>query len=388
LSIALAGADDRLDIQWQPERGYAIERVQFADGTIWDRNMLESQAAPDTQGDRGSGAGDGVPASGDGHAPAGGGASQAGGDAAPAPDGGAVASASGTGAPSADVGAAAADSGSTSANVGTPTASHGSPSTDPGASAADHGAPQPQVSAQAGGGKQSGTISGRVADPGNAQSATGASQHEAFAAALRQFGALEATTAPAPARSASKSIDLSDAQSVSGYSAAALGAAASFSALQPAQPDLQRWLDNWVGPSARAGSARAGSGAREASEASSNVETGQPSSVPEPSNLQNEFPDAQPAETLTPEQIGQSYADIEIWLAANPGIERDLAGAGGSMPDRNLFIVTGSGSGCASDAGAISMPGFGETPGMAVIAGGAMQALRGLREGYTPLGVL
>jgi hypothetical protein len=31
---------------------------------------------------------------------------------------------------------------------------------------------------------------------------------------------------------------------------------------------------------------------------------------------------------------------------------------------------------------------FGEAPGMAAIAGNALQPLRGIKEGYAPLGVL
>jgi hypothetical protein len=105
-----------------------------------------------------------------------------------------------------------------------------------------------------------------------------------------------------------------------------------------------------------------------------------------PAYLQGDLPEAQPAEALTPEQIGQSYDDIELWLAANPGFEPGIPGSSGSLPERNLFACIGSGR--VNDAGTISMPKFGDTPGMAAISGHALQPLRGISEGYALLNVL
>lgn len=295
LTLAVAGTDDRLAIQWQPQDGYAIEQVQFADGAIWDGAMLESQATPDPQADSGTG---------------------------------------------------------TDNDGGMPTGD--------------------------GGGAGGGTT-----EPQNPQAATIQSQQEALVAAMRMLAAIESTAAPVPSRNTAKPVGMFDAQSAGTQSVTASNPASFFTALQPAQPNLQTWLDNWLGPSARASS-----GAPETSDSLSPVEAGEPSSAQDlaPSNLQSDIPEAQPAELLTPEQISQSYEDIRLWLAANPGIEQGIAGANGSLPERNLFACIGTG--CANDAGLISMPKFGDTPGMAAIAGNALQPLRGIKEGYTLLGAL
>ena len=50
-----------------------------------------------------------------------------------------------------------------------------------------------------------------------------------------------------------------------------------------------------------------------------------------------------------------------------------------------LFAYAGFGS--ASDGG-VALPGaFGQTPGMVAIGGQALQPLRGLKDGYIPLGL-
>ena len=46
LTLAVAGTNDRLSILWQPEAGYGIERVEFADGTVWDKATLASFFPP------------------------------------------------------------------------------------------------------------------------------------------------------------------------------------------------------------------------------------------------------------------------------------------------------------------------------------------------------
>jgi len=317
LSLALTGTADRLDIQWQPQDGYAIERVQFADGAIWDRAMLESKAAPEAQAGAGSGADNG------GGAPAG----DAGGAGAPV-DGG-------------------------------------------GAGGADAAPPS--------------NAGGTAADAQSAPAAAMQSRQQALDAAMRMLAAGDLTTAPASSRAAANSAGMSNAQAAGAQPVAAPAPDAFFNALQPAQPNLQRWLDNWLGPSARASM---DANARETSDPTPPAEAGQPLPVQEsaPAYLQGDLPEAQPAESLTPEQIGQSYEDIELWLAANPGFDLSQYGAGGSLPERNLFACIGSG--CANDAGRISMQKFGDTPGMAAIAGHALQPLRGIGEGYALLNVL
>ncbi|MDP2242366.1 MAG: putative Ig domain-containing protein [Burkholderiales bacterium] len=50
LSLRINGTSDELSILWQPQDGYRIEQVRFADGTEWDAATLEAQAnrAPQT----------------------------------------------------------------------------------------------------------------------------------------------------------------------------------------------------------------------------------------------------------------------------------------------------------------------------------------------------
>ena len=153
--------------------------------------------------------------------------------------------------------------------------------------------------------------------------------------------------------------------------------------MPPAQPNLQTWLDNWLGPSARAST-----GTQEASDSTSSFEPGQPSTVQdlEPSSPQSDAPDARTPEALTPEEIAQSYEDIRRWLDENPGIEQGIAGASASLPERNLFA--GIGAGFDQDAGTMAMARFGASPGIAAIAGNALQPLRGIKEGYTLLNVV
>jgi hypothetical protein len=214
----------------------------------------------------------------------------------------------------------------------------------------------------------------------NAQATINRNQQDALAEAMRMLAATESAAAQAPLRNAAKPVEMLDPQPVGGQDTAGANMAKYFTALKPVQPSLQTWLDNWLGPRARATSS-----AEEATGSTLSDEAGQPSSAQDalPFGVQSDIPDAQPAEALTPEEIAQSYEDISLWFADNPGLEQEMAGASGSIPERNLFACIGAG--CASDAGTISMPGFGAAPGMTAIAGNSLQALRGIKEGYTLL---
>jgi hypothetical protein len=205
-------------------------------------------------------------------------------------------------------------------------------------------------------------------------------QQGALAEAMRMLAATESVAAPASLRNAAKPVEMLNSQPVGGQDMAGANMASYFTALKPVQPSLQTWLDNWLGPRARASNST-----EDASGPTTFDEAGPPSSAQDalPFGLQTDIPDAQPAEALTPDEIAQSYADISLWLAANPGMEQEIAGASGSLQERNLFACIGAG--CASDAGTISMPGFGASPGMSAIAGNSLQALHGIREGYTLL---
>ena len=196
------------------------------------------------------------------------------------------------------------------------------------------------------------------------------------------LGASEFAAAPASSPNIATQLDLLNAQARSERPAFAPSPTPFLTTLRPIQPNLQSWLDNWLGPHARAIV-----GLRETSETPA-AEDGQLPSVQDfpPPYLPSDIPDMQPAEPLTPEQIAQRYDDIKIWLDANPGIERDMTGESGSPPERNPFTYIGAGS--AGDTGYVSMAGFGQTPGMAVLGGHAFQRLQGIRDGYTLLGVI
>jgi len=225
----------------------------------------------------------------------------------------------------------------------------------------------------------------------NSRTAASQSRQDALAAAIRLSGAIDAAAAPVSPRNAAKPVDLVGAQFASEQTAFTGNPASSFAALQPAQPNLQSWLDNWLGPRGRASG-----GARETSSPTQSGDGGPPQSVEDsrpqsvqdfaPPNLPDDIPESQPAELLTPEEIAQSYEDIKIWLDANPGIEQGIAGASGSPPERNPFTYIGAGF--AGDTGYVSMPGFGRTPGMAILGGHELAPLRGIKDGYTLLGVI
>jgi Ca2+-binding RTX toxin-like protein len=292
------------------------------------------------------------------------------------------------GSPVADAGAPAADLGPTGAGAATPF--------DAGAASAGIGAVSGADNGESSGARQAGVTAGSSTEAQHPQAAS-PSQQEALIAAMRMLGAIESAAASAQSRTTSRPFDLLDAQSAVGQSAAASNPTpnALFAATQAAQPNLQTWLDSWLGPSARAdNSAREPwnsmppTGAGQPSAADPALGPGQPPSSQDfaPLNLEGEIPQTQPAEFLTPEQIGQSYEAIELWLAVNSGFEQGIAGASGALPERNLFagIVTGS----ANETGTISTQGFGNSPGMAAIAGNTLQPLRGIKEGYTLLGVV
>ncbi len=583
LTLAVTGANDRLDIQWQPQDGYAIERAQFADGTIWDQAMLESRAVPAAPADAGAGATDGggappadpAPTNAGAGPPAGGDTTQtgsgstppsdavladagagtpAGGDATQIASGGAPPAASGTpdagitaptggdttqaasgGAPPADTGTADAGAGTQTSGdstqissgsmsspnagpadngAGTPTggdttqiSSGNTPSPNAGpadngartptggdtnqlatsaTSPADTGTPDPgsgtktagdavqvgnseappvdtappdagvgtpaggdatqiasgetpladtgtadagvatpaddevvQVSsseappvaaeptgAQAGTLLDNGTISiasgeeavaddppssevrptpladGGITASQNSWRATVQSQQAALAAAILLAGAIDSEAAPVSPRKAAKPVEFFGAQAGGEQAASAPSVASFLAALQPVQPSLQTWLDNWLGPRGRASD-----GVRENTPTPA-AEDAQFSVLPEsaPPGVPGDIPERSFSEPLTPEQITQRYEDIKAWLDANPGIEHGIAGASSALPERNLFAFVGAGY--AGDAGIASMRGFGQTAGMAVLDGHALQPLQGIREGYTPLGVM
>ena len=194
------------------------------------------------------------------------------------------------------------------------------------------------------------------------------------------FGAVDSAAASAASRNIAKPFDMFNAQ-LGGEQAAFAPSPTSFlTTLRPTQPSMQTWLDNWLGPRGRAIA-----GVRETPETPA-AEDGRLPSMQDfpPPNLPGDIPEMQPAEPLTPEQIAQRYDDIKIWLDANPGTEPGIAGA--SLPERNPFAYIGAGS--AGGTGLVSMPEFGQTPGMAVLGGQALQGLQGIKEGYTLLGVI
>ena len=223
------------------------------------------------------------------------------------------------------------------------------------------------------------------------ETAAGQTRQDALAAAILLAGMIDSEAAPLSPRNAAKPVQFFGAQPGGEQAAYAPSVNSFFTALQPVQPSLQTWLDNWLGPRGRATDGVRESRPTPAVEDAQSAflpEPAQSSLLPEPAllNVPSDLPEMSFSEPLTPEQITQRYEDINAWLDANPGFERGIAGASGALPERNPFTLAGAGY--AGDTGIASMPGFGQTPGMTVLDGHALQPLQGIREGFTPLGVM
>jgi Ca2+-binding RTX toxin-like protein len=359
LTLAVSGTNDRLDIQWQPEQGYAIERIQFADGTIWDQAMLESRAVPAASPP-------------DAGTPTGSDTTQIANGGMPPADAGAGTQTGGNTFQAAGGGTALADGGTPDAAAGTSSEGITTPGASSGGTVGDGFASSGGSLAPAG--------DGNATALRNPQTAAGRGQQDLLAALTPMLGASESAAAPASSPNIAKPFDLFNARLRSEQATYAPSPTPLLTALRPIQPNLQSWLDNWLGPHARASA-----GLPETPDTWA-AEDGQPPSMQDfpPPYLPSDIPEMQPAEPLTPEQIAQRYDEIKIWLDANPGIEPGIAG--GSPPERNPFTYSGAGS--AGDTGSASMLGFGQTPGMAALGGHTLAPLRGLNDGYTLLGVL
>ena len=361
LTLSVAGTDDRLAILWERQSGYAIERVQFADGTLWDGAMLESLAVPAPLDDIGSAivetdTGTTV-------------------ESEPTPIAAAAvtpdesrSSSIGT------LGIIAADDGEPDVVAATP------PAVRPDASFDSN-----ETLAMIGGAPvRDDPLRGGDSDLRNLPSGAMHNSQDALLALLSTPGAIEFALdeAMAPARTGAKPAEFGSMQVAGEENASTRDPAAFFTALQTSRPNLQTWLDSWLGPSARANSASPDEGS-----ALSNDDD-QSSSEQEltPSDTDSDLPQAQPETELTPEEIAQSYEEIRAWLDAHPGVGDGIAGAGGSPQEKNPFVFAGSAF--ANEGGSASMAAFGRSPGMAVIGGHALQPLRGINEGYLPLGLV
>jgi hypothetical protein len=215
----------------------------------------------------------------------------------------------------------------------------------------------------------------------NPQPATGRNQQDALAAAMRMFGAGESTVAPASSFNTANAFDLLKPQLSIEQAVSASSPTPFPAALRPTELNLQSWLDDWLGPHARA------FGVLPETTETPETEDGQPRSVQEfrTPYLPGDLPELQTAESLAAEQIAQQYDDIRIWLDANPGIELGMTASSGSPPERNPFTCIGAVS--AGDYWYASMPEFGQTPGFATLGGHALVPLRGIKDGFTQLGI-
>ncbi|MBE0613463.1 MAG: hypothetical protein IH604_07350 [Burkholderiales bacterium] len=400
LTLAVAGTDDRLAIQWQTQAGYAIERVQFADGTVWDSAMLESLAVPAPVTDIGS-----EPVEAETEPPI-----------EPEPITVVIvtpAESSGDSvselavffsegvttvvvatAPPADIGSATSEwdaeqpiePESTSAVTVTPAASGSDLTSDVGSLASEDGTPGSLVAAPSASGAavssdSSSSLSAADATPARDRPTDIGSQAIKIGGGVVVLPNLQ-SDAIEPLRNSAKATESSSAQIAGEQTAYNRDPASFFTALQASKPNMQSWLDNWLGPSARAGA-----GSSEQRSALS-IDDDQSSSEQEliPPDPDSELQQAEPEAELTPEEIAQSYDDIRAWLDAHPGVGAGIAGAGGSPPVKNPFVFAGVG--IANEGGTASMAVFGLSPGMAAIGGHALQPLRGINEGYLPLGMV
>ncbi len=216
----------------------------------------------------------------------------------------------------------------------------------------------------------------------NSQTVAVQRQQDALADAILMSGAIDSPAAPVSPRNAAKPAQYFGAPPGGEQAVSAPSVVSFFTALQPVQPSPQTWLDNWLGPRARSSD-----GVRE-NRPTPAVEDAQTSFPPEsaPPGVPSDVPEMSSPEPITPEQIAQRYEDINAWLDANPGTEQGIIGASGSLPERNPFAFLGAGY--TGDTGIASMAGFGQTTGMAVLPGHALQPLQGIKEGFSPLGVM
>jgi hypothetical protein len=236
-------------------------------------------------------------------------------------------------------------------------------------------------SSQSSGAGLSSATDGNASAAQNPQTAAGRNQQDALAAATSTLGAGESAVAPAVSPNIANAFDPLKPQRSVEQAAPAPSPTPLLTALRPTQPNLQSWLDNWLGPHARA------FGVLPETTETPEADDVQPPSMQDfpPPYLPGDIPELQPAERLTAEQIAQQYDDIRIWLDANPGIEPGMTATSGSAPERNPFTCIGVGS--AGDSWYVSMPEFGQTPGMAALGGHAFAPLRGIKDGYTQLGI-
>ena len=217
----------------------------------------------------------------------------------------------------------------------------------------------------------------------NSQTAAIQSQQDTLAAATLQIVATDLAPAPVVPRNSAKTIDMAVTQSSIEQSASASSPSSYFTALQTAQPNLQKWLDNWLGPGARATiSAREASKPSAQPSATENIQAPSLQDNPIP-DLPSDAPEAPLSELLAPEEIAQRYDEIQLWLDANPGTEQGIAA---SFPERSLFSYAAVG--LAANAGHILVPGFGQTPGLAALDGYSFATLRGVSAGYAALRVI
>ncbi len=367
LTLAVTATEDRLAIQWQAQAGYAIERVQFADGTIWDGAALESLALPAPLADTASPIVEADAERGLEPEPTrvvtvtaaeSWSASTSVVGALPSED---VTSEVVAAAPPAARPEVSFDS-SSSLSVIDSTPVHDYPSSDGGVATA---------------------IGGGASVLPNLPSAAMQDAQDTLLASLRTIVAFDSAIADAsePPRNSAKSTGISGVQIAAEQTASKRDPAPFFAAPQAPRPNMQSWLDNWLGPGARASAAslEQRSAPLTEDELSSSEQKLNP---PEPAG---ELPQTEPEAELTPEEIAQSYDDIRAWLDAHPGVGDGSVGAGGAPLEKNPFAFAGPG--LANESGTASMAAFGLSPGMAAIGGRALQPLRGINEGYLPLGL-
>ncbi len=232
---------------------------------------------------------------------------------------------------------------------------------------------------------QESAVGANTAELAKSQTDMNQRQQNALATASLLSSATDAASTIAPVRSFAKPSDSSGAQLDVAPLASAPSPATFFTALQqPAQPNMQIWLDNWLGPRGRIGATQE---PRSESQSPDHDDSGQPT-TPDSDwrGMPSDSPDEKATESLTPEQISQRVQDVEAWLDANPGIEQGIAGGTGALMEANPFALLAAGT--VRETGFMSAPRFGQAPGMAALSGDALKPLQGIGEGYTFLSLI
>ena len=98
-------------------------------------------------------------------------------------------------------------------------------------------------------------------------------------------------------------------------------------------------------------------------------------------NEENPPPADSVEQTLSPDEIAQSWDRMHAWHEANSGFDDDFAASVFGFSFDNPF-----GAGIAGVSSSAGPMGIGRTLGLSDLSAGNLKPLQGLKEGFTSLG--